>query len=293
VPFEPVIHETLDSRVFTNIPDTRLTGGIHVQQGDEQYTAELEVEGTRPGTAKALAVELVEKFLAVLASWNHGFQIRIGGVRSEVVESTGTVAVEEVASGLIGVTALDTMYIEDHVQAVVQKANLDAEDAFFQRFNELPDYVRSCLELNYLLVLSTRPPNRWLLAATGLEALAIGTIGAQQTVSNRLTSEARRQLQREITPAIDAARLDDLAERITQRVLSTTVGPVANHVHSYLLGVGIADTSPDEINRWWRTRGTIAHGGAVDINNGDLNHLITVFQTALRRTAKAEELPSI
>ena len=24
VPFEPVIHETLDSRVFTNIPDTRL-----------------------------------------------------------------------------------------------------------------------------------------------------------------------------------------------------------------------------------------------------------------------------
>ena len=190
----------------------------------------------------------------MLASWNHGFQIRIGGVRSEVIDRAGSSTAAEIRPGSFAVTASDTLFVEEHVQAVVGKANLDAEDAFLQRYEELPEYIRSCLELNYLLVVSTRPPNRWLLAATGLEALAVGTIGAEDTVSNRLDADGRRQLQGALEPAMAAVGLSDLGERVVQRVLSTTTGPVANHVDAYLRGVGIEDTSPTEINRWWRVR---------------------------------------
>jgi hypothetical protein len=44
VPFEPVIHETLDSRVFTNIPDTDLAVGIQIRRGESGYLAELQLE---------------------------------------------------------------------------------------------------------------------------------------------------------------------------------------------------------------------------------------------------------
>jgi hypothetical protein len=288
VPFEPVVHETLDSRVFTRIPDTDLSVGIRIRRGDASYEAELEVDSDRPGTAKAIAMDRVERLLSVLASWNHAFQVRTGGVRSEVIESGGTASVREVRPGLVAVADSDTVFMEDHLEAVAEKANLDAEDAFLQRYDDLPGYVRSCLELNYLLVLSTRPPNRWLLAATGLEALAIGAMGAQGTVAGRLTSGQTRELRAAVAVLADSAGIGDMGERMFQRVLSTTTGPVADHVHAYLHGLGIEDTSPPEISRWWRVRGAIAHGASIEIEQGELNRLITVFQTALRRTAGAE-----
>lgn len=170
VPFDPVVQEALDSRVFTNIPDADLAAGIRIRRDGDGYTAQLEIQADRPGVAKAMAVDLVERFLSVIATWNHGFQIRIGGVRSEVIDSGGSATVTVAGPGLVAVSASDTLFMEGHLQVVVGKANLDAEDAFLQRYDELPEYLRSCLELNYLLVLSTRPPNRWLLAATGLEA---------------------------------------------------------------------------------------------------------------------------
>ena len=291
VPFEPVLHETLDSRVFTNIPDTDLAAGIQIRRSESGYLAELQVDADRPGTAKAIAVDRVERLLAVLASWNHGFQVRIGGVRSEMFESGGSGTAAEVSPGVVAVTASETLFLEEHLEAVVSKANLDAEDAFLQRYDGLPEYIRSCLELNYLLVLSTRLPNRWLLAATGLEALAVGTIGAQDTVTGRLDADQRRALMRAVRAAVEAVGLPEMRDRILGRVLGTTTGPVANHVHRYLAKLGIHHASPDDINRWWRTRGTLAHGGAVDIDLGDLNHLINVFQVALRRTARAEAIP--
>ena len=237
-------------------------------------------------------MDVVERFLAVLASWNHGFQIRIGGVQSEVIESPSSVSVREIESGVVGVHASDSIHMEEHLQAVVQKANLDAEGAFFQHYDDLPEYIRSCLELNYLLVLSTRPSNRWLLAAAGLEALAVGTAGGQETLSHVLSGGDRRRLVNAIQEALEAGGHLDLAERVISRVLRTTVGPVRDHVHGYLRGLGIDDVSPEEINLWWRTRGPLAHGAAVHIEPGELNHLITVFQTALRRTAGAEGRPT-
>jgi hypothetical protein len=118
----------------------------------------------------------------------------------------------------------------------VQKASLEAENEFFRRYAELPEYIRSCLELNYLVVVSTRPPNRWLLAATGLEALAVGTAGSQPTVAQRLRSTKRRQLQMGLRTLLTTVELDDLRERVSERVLTTTVGPVAEHIYTYCQG---------------------------------------------------------
>jgi len=100
--------------------------------------------------------------------------------------------------------------------------------------------------------------------------------------------DKRRQLQRELRTLLTTVELDDLRERVSERVLTTTVGPVAEHIYTYLSGLGVPNVSVEDINRWWRTPGRIAHGAPVDIEQGDLNRLITVFQTALRRTGGAE-----
>ena len=292
VPFDPVVHEDLDSRVFTQLPDSDLAAGLAIRGGEDGYTAQIEVDAERPGAAKHAGVEGVERFLGVLAAWNHGFQIRIAGVRSERLDDPGRATVERTGPGTVAVTASDTLFIEDHVEAVVRKANLEVESDVLGRYGELPEYVRSCLELNYLLVLSTRPPNRWLLAAIGLEALTVGGAGPQQTVSGQLGPDKGRQLQELLRSALDGIGLGDLADKIVQRVQSTTLNRVADHVHGRLVTLGFSDISVDEINRWWRIRGALAHGDAIDIDQGDLNQLITVFQTALRRSVGAEQIPS-
>lgn len=292
VPFEPVIHESLESRSFTEIPDCDLPGDVRIRRGSDGYTADLEVAAERPSLAKAAAIIAIERFLAVLASWNYAFQIVMGGVRADLIELVGEATVGRENSGAVEVAVSDTVFVEGHIEAVHTKESVGAERDFYGRYDELPEYVRSCLELNYLLVLSTRPPNRWLLAATGLEALAVGALGAQPNASGRLTPVQRRQLQREIAPILDAVGLGDLAGRISQRVLSTTTGPVAQHVHAYLQGLGVSGTTAEQINHWWRTRGSVAHGAAAEIDQSDLNHLITVFQSALRRTAGAEPTSS-
>jgi len=223
VPFEPVIHETLDSRVFTNIPDSDLAGGLRIRGTDDGYIADLELQAVHPGAAKATAVQVVKSFLEVLASWSHGFQIQIGGVWCELVDNAEPVPLRHATPGVVAITASDTSFTENHVQAVVRKASLGPEDAFYRRLDELSKNLRNCLELNYLLVLSTSPPIRWLLAATGMEARALGTTEARQTVKSRLDVDQRRQLRREIRLVLDAVGLDELGERVVGRVLSSTL----------------------------------------------------------------------
>lgn len=87
VPFEPVVHESLDSRVVTQLPDAEFAGGLRLGAARERYVGELEVDANHPTAAKASGVRAVERVLAVLASWNYAFQIRIGAIRSERLES--------------------------------------------------------------------------------------------------------------------------------------------------------------------------------------------------------------
>lgn len=291
VPFDPVVHEDLDSAVFVRLPDSDLTSGLALRGRSDGYTLHLVVDAERPEVAKRAGVEVAEKFFSVLATWNHGFQVRIAGVRSERIEDPGPTTGGQTASGVLSTS--DTFFVGDHVQVVVCKANLEVEDAVFGHYADLPEFARSCLELNYLLVLSTRPPNRWLLAAIGLEALAVGAAGAQQTLSSQLGPDKDRELQAALRPALHDLGLDDLADKIVQRVQSTTVNRVADHVHGQLMQLGIAEVTADQINRWWRTRGALAHGDAVDIDQGELKRLITVFQTALRRSVGVEPIPPV
>lgn len=268
VPFEPLPQEDLSSRVVSELPDTELPHGMTLRRGESEYSAACEISSDDPHAAKLEAIRLVEDFLSVLAAWNCAFQVRLAGIRAEVVEG---------AQG-IG-------FIESHVDVIARRGDLTIESALFERRGELPDRVRSCLELNYLLVLSSRPPNRWLLAATGLEALAVGALGHQPTVSKMLTRQERRALRPDLRSFLSGAGLGEVSDRIIERVFGTTQNRVADHVHAFLASVGISDVPSDEIEEWWRKRSKIAHGEAVDLDPGRLRALIDVFQRALRQAA--------
>lgn len=274
VPFEPVYQEDLWSRVITELPDTDLPDGIRLRREETGYGTEVDVRSEDPSTAKQEAIRLVEDFLTVLAAWNCAFQVRIGGVRSEIIERP------------VGI-----IFGESHVEAIARRGDLKTESALYRRREQLPQYVRNCLDLNYLLVLSARPANRWLLAATGLEALAVGNLGNQATVSERLTKAERRTVRADLQLVLAGAGLGDFNERIVDRLFSTTEGRVADHIFDFLACIGIDVVPADEINRWWRGRGTLAHGGPVEIDRGSLQQLVDIFQKALRRTAGAEPIP--
>lgn len=273
VPFEPVPQEDLRSRVINELPDTDLPHGIILRRSETEYSTELEISTDDPYTAKLEAIRLVEDFLAVLAAWNCAFQVRIAGVRSQVVERSH-----------------DVVFIESHVEAIARRGDLTTETALFERQGELSEHVRSCLELNYLLVLSSRPANRWLLAATGLEALAVGAMGAQPTVSKMLTTRERGTFRPDLQSVLSEAGLGEVSDRIIDRVFGTTQNRVADHMHAFLASVGINDLPSDVIAEWWRKRSKIAHGEAVDLDPDSLRWLIDVFQRALRRAAGAEAI---
>lgn len=273
VPFEPVSHEDLRSSVISELPDAELPQGMTLRRSGEAYVTEVEVSSQDPGTAKLDAIRLVEDFLAILAAWNCAFQVRISGIQAEVVESDQGIA-----------------FIESHVAAIARRGDLAAEAAVFERRDELPEYVKSCLELNYILVLSSRPENRWLLSVTGLEALAVGTLGDQPRVSTKLTKQGRRELRSKLESVLSAAGLDEVSDRVINSVFYTTQNRVPDHVQAFLSTVSIRDIASDDIDEWWRKRGNIAHGQAVVLDPTRLQQLIDVFQKALRRAAGAEEI---
>ncbi len=292
VPFQAVIHESLDSRVLTELPDTDVTPAFRIKRTASEYVAivdDITVDG--PAEAKSEAADLVDRFLAILAIGNYAFQVRIGGVESKVVDDSSPPAtVVQAGPHTFEVLASDTIHMESHVQVVMQKANLDQESDLLHRYESLASFVKNCIELNHLLVMSTRSLNRWLLAVIGLETLAGGVVGPQKTISARLAEERKssEELVAGIATVADNSGIGELAQRMTERVLSTTLGPVADQIHAFFEQVSISNVSRADIRKWWSTRGSIAHGGAPDIDPGDLNHLITVFQTALRRVAGSE-----
>lgn len=273
VPFEPVYQQNLWSSVISELPDAELPNGVRLRHVGTEYWTEVNLRGADPAEAKVAAIHVVEDFLVVLAAWNCAFQVRTGGVRAEIVNRPAGV-----------------VFVESRVEAVARRGDLTVESALYERREHLPQYVRNCLDLNYLLVLSARPTNQWILAATGLEALAVGKLGNQETVSDRLSDSQRHQLKSALQPILENVELETLGSRIVNRLFTTTTGRVADHVYEFLIGVGIDEVPADEINRWWRARGTLAHGGAVDVDLSSLQRLVDVFQKALRRTAGAESI---
>jgi hypothetical protein len=136
-------------------------------------------------------------------------------------------------------------------------------------------------------VISDRPQVRWLLAATGLEALTLGHLGRQPRLAGRLRPGAKRQLRQAIDALLRDAGVVDQADRdrAFPRLLDTTLEPLAGHVSRYLASADIEDVTVADLQRWWEIRGKIAHGSAVEIDDPDLNKLIGTFQAALRRAA--------
>jgi hypothetical protein len=85
--------------------------------------------------------------------------------------------------------------------------------------------------------------------------------------------------------ALQAAGIESAEQRNRgfQHLLATTLDPVATHVVKYLEQVAVQDVTVEDVGRWWRIRGQIAHGSDASVDLSDLNRLLTCFQAALRR----------
>jgi hypothetical protein len=201
-----------------------------VSQIDEGYTAELRVIATHPRAAKADAVGQVEAFLKLLAAGNDGFRIVISGVCADR-------AADEPATAIgFAVRATETGFFEEHVGWSKREPVWLPRTRVLRRLDELPVYLRNCIDLNYLLVTSDRQPIRWLLAATGLEALAVGRLGAQPRLTELLKAGGKRDLRTAAESALQEAGVDDFEKRNRgiERLLGTTQKPLAVHVLRYL-----------------------------------------------------------
>lgn len=122
----------------------------------------------------------------------------------------------------------------------------------------------------------------------------MGRLGPQPQLIASLPRADRKQLRASIDRALAEAGIvdPDKRGRGLDRIIGTTLDPVANHVARYLDLVAIRDVPVNEIAAWWRIRSKIAHGSAVDVNASDLMRLINCFQTSLRREAGIEPLPN-
>jgi hypothetical protein len=285
VPFDPFVHASLDSTIQAELPEASLECGLRITRTDPTYVASVEVEATTPRAAKVAGVDRVESFLKVLAAWNDGFSVEMSRIGATPIASSDETATVEGTGTGANVAVSDTVFIEEHLGIVKSRQALTAEDAVLGRIGELPPFVRNCLDLNYLIVVSDRPAIRWLLAATGLEALAVGRLRNQPRLVGLLTAGSKPDLLSKIDTALMEAGVESAEKRTrgVQRLLDTTLEPVAAHVVRYLTMVEVDDVSVDDIARWWRTRSQVAHGSAASLDLADLNRLITCFQVALRR----------
>jgi hypothetical protein len=289
VPFEAVVQESLEARTQSALPDAELSSGLRVRRTASGYEAELRVTASHPREAKVAAVQRVETLLKLLAAGNDGFRVVISGIREvRAIDVDAPATAEHTAERLS-----DTVFLEEHLGVLKQKGDLAPEDAVLERLDDLPPSVRNCLDLNYLLLISDRPPVRWLLAATGLEALAVGRLGNQPRLSGLLSARRKRGLQASIDRALREAGVEDADKRARalERLLGATQERLAAHVVRYLELMGIHDVTVDEIANWWTIRGQIAHGSGVQVDVSDLNRLVHCFQTALRRAAGIEPVP--
>lgn len=269
VPIEPFVHATIDTQQQAQIPATVLPDGTEIRQRDARYEAILIVESDHPRTAKHEAVSRVEAFLSLIAATNDGFRAVPEGLTAQLVDTVG-----------MG----DVAFAEDHLSLVKTKANLDTEAAALGRLATVTAGVRGALELNHLLVTTDRPLSRWLLAAIGLECLAVARTGRQEMIRDRFDKPMRRELRKRVGEVLQGFGLEEAEQgRMLQRMLETTTAPVARHIGKFLDSIGIRDVDVDELSSWWLTRGSIAHGDPVAIDQGALNRLIATFQSALRR----------
>ena len=293
VPFEAVVQESLEARTQSALPDAELSSGLRVRRTASGYEAELRVTASHPREAKVAAVQRVETLLKLLAAGNDGFRVVISGVRAVGAIDVDAPATAEHTAERFRVHASDTVFLEEHLGVLKQKGDLAAEDAVLRRLDDVPPSVRNCLDLNYLLVISDRPPVRWLLAATGLEALAVGRLGNQARLGGLLSARRKRGLQASIDQALREAGVEDAGKRARalERLLGATQERLAAHVVRYLELMGIHDVTVNEIANWWTIRGQIAHGSGVQVDRSDLDRLVHCFQTALRRAAGIEPVP--
>ncbi|MCZ4100937.1 hypothetical protein [Streptomyces sp. H39-C1] len=291
IPFDALIFESEETSVQSSIPEFT-AGNMSVRQPEPgEYCAAMEIGAATPVIAIHTAVVHTERLLKLLAASNDGFCIRWPLVKAELVDSPPA-ELSVNPEGNTEVLASDVTFMRNHGGILKIKGHPAQEIAVLGRFDDLDQYVQDCLDINQLAVISDRPQVRWILAVTGLQALANGAIGPQRQLGDDLTKGAKRVFRMGLkSHFMQVGVSDDLQDRAHNQILRTTHTSVARHIHRYLSeSAGIHDVTESEINEWWLTRGKVAHGARVQIDPTVLNRLIINFQQALRKEAGLEEV---
>jgi hypothetical protein len=279
VPFEPILHESLESASSSVLP-LATVGGFDITAADGAYLATLEEVAAEPSAAMRAAAARVEDLLNVLAVWNDAFHIRYVGIR--VLE---TVPVTHDLSLIVQdgtVTANDHLFLTDHLGTVKTRDSLEREAAVLETRDGWPPYVRSALELNYLAVSSEHLRTRFLLTMIALESLASGRLGPVVGLLDGRDDSA--ELRSAIGDVLTRREIpSDARERLLNRLFATTVRSPIDHICTYLEKIEVGGWDRADVKRWWTARGALAHGGGGDVDDTMLSLLRSRTQEALRR----------
>ena len=88
VPFEPFVHASLESTIQAELPNATLRSDLQITRTGPIYVASVKVVATGPHAAKVAAVDRVESFLKVLATWNDGFTVEMSRIRATPAEES-------------------------------------------------------------------------------------------------------------------------------------------------------------------------------------------------------------
>lgn len=99
VPFEPFVHASLDSTIQSELPDATLRSELQITRTGPSYVASVKVVAASPQAAKVAAVDRVDSFLKVLATWNDGFTVEMSRLRATPVGDASAATVEATATG--------------------------------------------------------------------------------------------------------------------------------------------------------------------------------------------------
>lgn len=265
VAFEPLLYEDNPSTSrTTELPSSfDLLAMNVVSEADGTYKAELHVEAADGTSAKDIAVDRVEEFLALQATWNDGFRVRLRGVRATTPLSDGSnVSVERIEEeGMIRVTVSDTVQVDSSLDMVVQRSNVGFAEAALEKREQWPEKLTTVLKLNYLAVASHDAEPALVVESSALEVLTSAILGGTGTVlKTEITSKPdRKNVLKDMKNLLEDRGLSpEGASRVTDYAETARTESNIDRIVQALSRCGV-ETTGEDVRFVLQQRGKIAH----------------------------------
>ncbi len=296
VPFESLLYEDDPSTSRT----TELPSGFDlpamnvVSEAGGTYRAELHVEAANGTSAKDVAVDRVEEFLALQAARNDGFRVRLRGVRATPLSEGSNVSVERIEEErTICVTVSEPVQVDSSLDMVVQRSNVGFAEAALNKRERWPEKLSTVLKLNYLAVASHDAEPALVVQSSALEVLTSAILGGTGTVlKTEVTSKAdRKNVLKDMKGVLEARGLSpEGAKRVTDYAETAKVESNIDRIVRALSKCGVEATG-EEVRFVLEQRGKTAHAAPPD--KEDLNKAYELArswtQTAVRYIVETQD----